>query len=413
MVIMRAARSVAGIVGLGLVAAACTGGGNGGGGGDGASGLAGAATARCLLDPDAPVEEVNAIPTDAASALDDPDDASFPEPLVETDCILSGGPPPDGIPAIDEPKFLDPGEVDFLEDREPVMAIEIEGDARAYPLQIMTWHEIANDEVGGVPVTVTYCPLCNTAIAYDRRLGGEVLDFGTSGKLYNSALVMYDRQTESLWSHFTAQGIVGALTGARLDTVPVDIVSWEEWREANPDGRVLSRDTGHDRRYGENPYAGYDDIDSPAFLFDGEVDGRLAAKEFVVGIERGEEQVAVRTDHLADEGVVEVELGGRNLTVWHDPGTRSALDSAVIAEADDVGTTSVFVPEVDGQELTFERTDDGFVDDQTGSAWDVFGTAIDGPLEGSELEPVIHVDTFWFAWGAFRAETQIVPEPEP
>jgi hypothetical protein len=273
----------------------------------------------------------------------------------------------------------------------------------------MTWHEIVNDTVDGVPVAVTYCPLCNTAIACDRRLGDRVLEFGTSGMLYNSALVMYDRQTESLWSHFTAQAIVGYLAGQELNQYAVDIVAWGAWRDAHPDGLVLSRDTGHERDYGRNPYPGYDDIDSPAFLFEGEVDGRLAAKELVVGIERGGDAVAVRTDELADAGALEVDVGGNRLVVWLDAGTASALDTGSVAGGRDVGSTGVFVPVADGRDLTFARTDEGFVDDQTASRWNVLGQAIDGPLAGTVLEPVIHVDTFWFAWGAFRPDTQIVP----
>lgn len=400
------ARWVAGIVGLGLLAAAC-----GGADGDGSTEPASTDARESAADGTATtVDQAAPSPAeDVPSALDDPDDDSFPEPLIDTAELLSGGPPPDGIPAIDRPKFLAADHVDFLDDEEPVLAIEIGDDARAYPLQVMTWHEIVNDTVDGVPVAVTYCPLCNTAIAYDRRLGDRVLDFGTSGMLYNSALVMYDRQTESLWSHFTAEGIVGHLTGQELEVYPVAIVAWADWREAHPDGLVLSRDTGHDRDYGRNPYPGYDDIDSPAFLFEGEVDGRLAAKERVIGIERGGEAVAVRADELAEAGVVEVEIGGDTLVVWLDPGTASALDSPVLAEGRDVGATGVFVPVVDGQELTFERTDAGFVDDQTGSRWNVLGDALDGPLAGRALVPVVHVDTFWFAWGAFQSDTHIVP----
>jgi hypothetical protein len=400
------ARWVAGIVGLGLLAAAC-----GGDDGDGSTEPASTDARESAADGTATtVDQAAPSPAeDVPSALDDPDDDSFPEPLIDTAELLSGGPPPDGIPAIDRPKFLAADHVDFLDDEEPVLALEIGDDARAYPLQVMTWHEIVNDTVDGVPVAVTYCPLCNTAIAYGRRLGDRVLDFGTSGMLYNSALVMYDRQTESLWSHFTAEGIVGHLAGQELEVYPVAIVAWADWREAHPDGLVLSRDTGHDRDYGRNPYPGYDDIDSPAFLFEGEVDGRLAAKERVIGIERGGEAVAVRADELAEAGVVEVEIGGDTLVVWLDPGTASALDSPVLAEGRDVGATGVFVPVVDGQELTFERTDAGFVDDQTGSRWNVLGDALDGPLAGRALEPVVHVDTFWFAWGAFQPDTHIVP----
>ncbi|HKX70388.1 MAG TPA: DUF3179 domain-containing protein, partial [Acidimicrobiales bacterium] len=289
------ARWVAGIVGLGLLAAAC-----GGDDGDGSTEPASTDARGSAADGTATtVDQAAPSPAeDVPSALDDPDDDSFPEPLIDTAELLSGGPPPDGIPAIDRPKFLAADYVDFLEDEEPVLAIEIGDDARAYPLQVMTWHEIVNDTVDGVPVAVTYCPLCNTAVAYDRRLGDRVLDFGTSGMLYNSALVMYDRQTESLWSHFTAEGIVGHLAGQELEVYPVAVVAWADWREAHPDGLVLSRDTGHDRDYGSNPYPGYDDIDSPAFLFEGEVDGRLAAKERVIGIERDGDAVAVRLDAL-------------------------------------------------------------------------------------------------------------------
>jgi len=399
------ARLLAGIVGLGLLAAAC------GGDGDTSSGAAPTERSESAGESTGTtVDQVAASPAeDVPSALDDPNDESFPDPLIDPDDLLSGGPPPDGIPAIDEPKFLQPDQVDFLDDVEPVMALQIGNDARAYPMQIMTWHEIVNDTVDGVPVAITYCPLCNTAIAYDRRLDDRVLDFGTSGMLYNSALVMYDRQTESLWSHFTAKGIVGHLAGQELDVYPVAIVSWADWREAHPDGLVLSRDTGHERDYGRNPYPGYDDIDSPAFLFDGEVDDRLAAKERVIGIESDGDAVAVRLDELTDRGVIEVDVDGTELVVWLQPGTASALEAGSVAAGKDVGSSGVFVPVVDGRQMSFARTDDGFVDDQTGSRWNVLGQAVDGPLAGAALEPVVHVDTFWFAWGSFLPETRIVP----
>ncbi|MGH9229992.1 MAG: DUF3179 domain-containing protein [Acidimicrobiales bacterium] len=398
-------RLVAGIVGLGLLAAAC------GGDGDTSSGRASTERSESADESTGTaVDQVEPSPAeDVPSALDDRNDDSFPDPLVDPDDLLSGGPPPDGIPAIDQPKFLEPDQVDVLDDAEPVMALQIGDDARAYPMQIMTWHEIVNDTVDGIPVAATYCPLCNTAIAYDRRLGDRVLDFGTSGMLYNSALVMYDRQTESLWSHFTAQAIVGHLAGQELDVYPVAIVSWADWRQAQPDGLVLSRDTGHDRDYGRNPYPGYDDIDSPAFLFRGRVDDRLAPKERVIGIERDGDAVAVRHDKLTEQGVLALDVDGTELVVWLDPGTASALDSASVAAGKDVGASGVFVPAVDGQTLSFQRTDDGFVDDQTASRWNVLGQAIDGALTGKVLEPVVHVDTFYFAWASYLPETRIVP----
>jgi len=358
----------------------------------------------------ATVDQVAATPVEEVpSALDNPRDDTLPTPLIDPQELRSGGPPPDGIPPIDEPRFLATDQVDFLADHEPVLALEIGGEARAYPVQIMIWHEIANDTVDGTPIAVTYCPLCNSAVAYDRRLGDRVLSFGTSGLLYNSALVMYDRQTESLWSHFTGEAVVGELTGSQLDTFPVSTVSWGDWREASPDGLVLSRDTGVERDYGTNPYPGYDDVDTSPFLFDGEVDGRLAAKERVIGIERSGDAVAVRLDAATEQGVVAVEVAGRPLVVWLEPGTASALDADQVVDGRDVGATGVFRPRADGRALTFVRADDGFVDDQTGSRWNILGRAVAGPLEGSRLRAVEHVDTFWFAWAAFRPDSQIVP----
>jgi hypothetical protein len=331
-----------------------------------------------------------------------------PEPLVDLDEIRSGGPPPDGIPSIDEPTFLRPGEVDFLEENEPVLALDIDGDVRAYPVQILMWHEIVNDTVGRVPVAVTYCPLCNSALAYDRRIDDKVVEFGTSGSLWNSALVMYDRQTETLWSHFTGQAIVGELTGTELETFPVATVPWGVWRDANPDGLVLSRDTGFDRNYGRNPYPGYDDVNSQPFLFEGEVDGRYTAMTRIVGVELDGDAVGVPLVTLQELGVVPATLGDTDVVVVWQSGTASSLDDGDVAGGEDIGSTGVFVPELDGQQLTLQPGEDGFTDDETGSTWNILGTAVSGPLAGSQLEAIRHVDTFWFAWSTFQPDSQII-----
>ena len=159
--------------------------------------------------------------------------------------VFSGGVPRDGIPPIDDPKFTTPEQANgWLGEQEPVIAFELNGDARAYSLQILTWHEIVNDLVGDVPVAVTFCPLCNSAIVFDRRLEGIVYDFGVSGNLRNSDLIMWDRQTESWWQQFTGEAIVGELAGKRLTFIPASIISWADFKAANPEGKVLSRDTG-------------------------------------------------------------------------------------------------------------------------------------------------------------------------
>ncbi|MBG7605079.1 MAG: DUF3179 domain-containing protein [Actinobacteria bacterium] len=395
-----------------LIAVACTSGTDDAGPVGTASGNPSDASQSAQGDGPIVVEQIESTPPDVTvSGLTIAGGGSTegaPTPLIDLNELRSGGPPPDGIPSIDEPKFLTPSEVDFLEENEPVLALDIDGDVRAYPVQILTWHEIVNDTVGGVPVSVTYCPLCNSAVAYDRRVDDQVVEFGTSGMLWNSALVMYDRQTETLWSHFTGEGIVGELTGSQLETFPVATVPWGVWRDANPDGLVLSRDTGFDRSYGRNPYPGYDDVNNQPFLFDGEVDGQYTAMTRIVGIEANEAALGVPLFVLQEEQVVTAEIGGTEIVVLWQSGTASALDAGDVAGGDDIGATGVFIPVVDGQDLTFTPTEGGFIDDQTGSTWNILGTAVDGELEGLQLESLTHVDTFWFAWSAFQPDTAIV-----
>jgi hypothetical protein len=317
---------------------------------------------------------------------------------------------PDSIPSIDDPRFIDPEDAsEWLEAQEPVAVLVIDEDARAYPLQIMTWHEIVNDVVGGEPVAVTYCPLCNSALAYPRTVDGQVLEFGTSGSLYNSALVMFDRQTESLWLHFEGLAIDGPLEGTRLEFIPVQILSFEQFREERPEGRVLSRDTGHRRDYGQNPYALYDTNQSP-FLFDGEVDDRLDAISRVVGVEIGGEPVAYPYELLSVVGgasAVHDTVGGEDIVVLWKAGVRSALDEPRIDRGRDVGSSGVFRPEAGGRALTFRADNERIEDEQTGSTWSLSGRATSGPLAGQELERVSHLDTFWFAWSSHKPTTRI------
>jgi hypothetical protein len=261
-------------------------------------------------------------------------------PLSE---FSSGGPGKDGIPALDEPRFVSVAAADeWLESREPVIELVLNGEARAYPLQILIWHEIVNDEVAGRPVAVTFCPLCNTALVFDRRLDGRMLDFGTTGNLRNSDLVMYDRQTESWWQQFGGDAIVGELAGDELAQIPARIVAWEDFAERHPDGEVLSRDTGFNRAYGANPYRGYDNVDSPPFFpATNEDDDRLAPKERVVYIERGGEAVAIPFSALEETGTLEIEVGGERLEVVWIPGVRSALDETNFKDARLVGSADV------------------------------------------------------------------------
>lgn len=347
---------------------------------------------------------------DVPSALDDPNNDAFPEPLIDLDHLISGGPPPDGIPPIDQPAFQSAEKVDWLSDTEPVLSLTVAGETRAYPLQIMTWHEIVNDTVGGTPVTVTYCPLCNSGVAFLREVDGRRFDFGTSGFLFADNLVMYDRQTQSLWPQLTGQASVGALTGTQLEAIPMGVVGWSQFRSAHPEAKVLTRDTGHDRDYGRNPYVGYDLPDGGLLvpLPDGP-DERLPVKARVIGIRIGDEALAIQRDQVADDGVMTAEVGGKELTVWQVPGQSSALDTEQIPEGQDIGSVAVFRTQVDGRDLTWRRVDDGFVDDQTGSRWSILGQAVTGPLEGTQLDAQRHLDTFWFAWVAFQPDTALTP----
>ena len=332
----------------------------------------------------------------------------FSRHTVPYDEILSGGPPRDGIPPIDSPAFVTPEEASvWLDDPEPVVVLQLNGEARAYPLQILTWHEIVNDLVGGVPVAVTFCPLCNAAIVFDRTLDGVVHDFGTSGKLRNSDLIMWDRQTETWWQQFTGEGIVGELAGKRLTMLPASIVSFSDFRTASPQGVVLSRDTGFSRSYGTNPYAGYDRADETPFLYRGDLDGRLLPKERVAAVTIGEVDAAFPFAILEKERAVNYTVNGKDLVVFFKSGTLSALDKRSIKKSRDVGATGVFDARVDGQSLTFRADGDIFVDTQTGSAWNILGQAVEGPLEGTALTPIIHANHFWFSWGAFKPDTLI------
>lgn len=348
-----------------------------------------------------------------ASALDDRFDASFPEPLIDPDEVISGGPPPDGIPPIDDPQFVSVSEADeWIHEVEPVLVVDIDGDVRAYPIQIMMWHEIVNDTVGGVPLAVTYCPLCNSAIAFDRVIRGVETTFGTSGSLYQANLVMYDRATESLWNQLDGRAVIGLLTGETLTQVPSVTMSWSTFMEARPDGLVLDKNrTGATRDYGRNPYTGLDDPNGQPFLFNGEIDVRAKAMQRIVAIENEDAAIAWSIDVLSSNARTEAtqaEFDGEPLAILWQAGESSALDTRFISGGRDVGSVGVFSSVVDDQLLTFQGSGGSFVDEQTSSTWNVLGEAVAGPLAGTRLEPVTFVRTFWFSWAAFRPDTELI-----
>lgn len=274
----------------------------------------------------------------------------FTRSAVSFDEILSGGPPKDGIPAINDPTFHPAAQEGDLHPREPVVALslpETGEPARAYPVRYLMWHEIVNDDIGDVPVAATYCPLCNTSVVFDRRLNGEIYTFGVSGKLRHSDMIMYDRQTESWWQQFTGEAIVGAMTGARLTMIPSLLQSWSAFLKAHPDGLVMKRPAGYSRSYGSNPYVGYDGAGWP-FLYRGDPpphDIAPMARVVRVGDRAWPLSRLSAAQELIEDGV--------RLT-WA-AGQASALDSRSISKGREVGDIAVYDAET-GALVVFEVT---------------------------------------------------------
>ncbi len=259
-------------------------------------------------------------------------ETDFSKTSVDFDEIISGGPPKDGIASIDAPEFVAVAEATDLAATEPVIGLVVAGDARAYPLRILIRHEIVNDTVGGIPVAVTYCPLCNSAVVFDRRVAGEATEFGTTGKLRNSDLVMYDRTTESWWQQFLGEAIVGVRTGTRFKVLPARLESWERFAARFPEGRVLVAKASLWNAYGTNPYVGYDTARRP-FLYFGDFPDNIPPMARVVAI--GNQAWALAL--LRERGRIE---SGDLVLSW-EPGQNSALDSRDIPKGRDVGNVVV------------------------------------------------------------------------
>ncbi|MFQ5755471.1 MAG: DUF3179 domain-containing protein [Acidiferrobacterales bacterium] len=350
------------------------------------------------------------VPVTHAQGYTDPQwpKTDFSKTLVDLDEIISGGPPKDGIPAIDKPEFVSTREAsDWVNPQEPVIVVSVAADARAYPLQILIWHEIVNDTVGGRLVSVTFCPLCNSSLVFDRRVNDRVLDFGTTGRLRKSDLVMYDRQTESWWQQLTGRAIVGELAGTRLTQVPASIVAFGDFAKTYPNGKVLSRRTGYSRPYGNNPYRGYDRIGDQPFLFTDTVDPRLPAMERVISISVNGKHKLYPFSIFANDPIINDKVNGLPVVVFSRQGTLSVLDQETIARSRAVPSATAYERELNGRVLTFELRDGKILDRETQSQWGLFGNAIDGQLIGQRLKPTESGVHFAFAWLAFNVDSEI------
>lgn len=300
----------------------------------------------------------------------------------------------DAIPPIDDPVYEDVTGGDWLVADDLVLGYVAGDQAWAYPLRILNFHEIVNDEIDGIPVLVSYCPLCRSGIVYDRRFEGEVLEFGNTSALYESDLVMLDRGTGSYWWQVAGEAIVGPLTGTTLTPLPSSVARWEDWRQLYPDTKVLSRDTGFDRPYDRDPFLNYaaliDDGQFPFPVGEAARDDRLATSTLVVGVEIGDVN---RVYPLPVVG------GAVNDTIDGTP--------VLVLTAGDGETANVFSPVVDGTTLHIDQVDDRYVDEETASVWMASGEAISGPLEGRRLTSIPSRTTFWFAYIAAFPDAEL------
>lgn len=304
--------------------------------------------------------------------------------------IRDGGPPKDGIPSIDNPVFVNAEDAVFVGDTDMVMGLEINGDARAYPLLILVWHEIVNDEVGGIPVAVTYCPLCYTSQVFERTIDGEAVEFGTTGKLYQSNLLMYDRLTDSYWSQALGTAVKGPLSGSKLVLVPFDVITWSDWKSAHPDTVILSTDTGYARAYEVDPYGSYYTDSRIIFPVDN-ADERMHPKEIIIGFVLDGTSKAYRQADVESSVVINDVVG----------------DTSTLLLSMFAGNTRAFDRELDGEVLTFEYDGSRITDAGSGSEWNYDGLAVAGERAGEQLTRLPIEPGFWFEWVAFHPQTLV------
>lgn len=310
--------------------------------------------------------------------------------IVSLDKIKSGGPPKDGIPSIDNPKFVSAQDATFVSGDDLVIGLRLNGETKAYPLSIMVWHEIVNDKLGDIPVAVTYCPLCFTNQVFERKINGVEVEFGTSGKLYNSNLVMYDRYTDSQWSQALGAAITGEMAGHELKRIPFDVVRWSDWESLYPDTLVLTTDTGYSRPYGSDPYGDYYTDSRVIFPVENN-DDRLHPKELILGFNDQNTHKAYKLTDLESKKIINDQMDDKKmLLVSLFPSMARAFDRTL-----------------DGQVLDFEFSNNKIIDRQTNSEWNIDGMAVSGSLQGKQLSRIVFNPGFWFEWVAFHPDTEI------
>ncbi len=323
----------------------------------------------------------------------------FEDPILDdfASNIISGGPPRDGIPPIEEPKYIPISQADAgMNDGDVVFVLEASEPVKIFPQYVLVWHEIVNEELDGEAISITYCPLTGSAVGYYGLVAAGGTTFGTSGKLLNSNLVMYDRATESYWPQILGRAITGPSKGDELDQFPVVWTRWGLAKARYPDALVLSENTGFLRNYGSDPYGSY--LDEGSYYYRGDPfmpvmnrDDRLEPKEVVIGVKSGDSQLAILKSRVAEEKVANLVVGGAPIVAIYD---------------EELDAVRIYSRQVEGQILVFTIEDSMVVDDQ-GSSWSVLGRIVEGPLEGASLEPVDYFDVMWFSWVAYYPDTEL------
>ncbi len=323
--------------------------------------------------------------------------------------IMSTGLPKGAIPAIDRPRFVSIRNArKWVRDNEPVIVVVVKNEARAYPLQIMVFHQIVNDKIKGEPLLISFCPLCNNSTVYERKVDSKVLSFNTTGLLRNSGLIMYDKQTETWWQQFTGDGLVGHYANKQLkNKYPTYIISFKKFKAHYPKGKVLSRDTGYQRQYGLNPFTGYDAIDNSPLPLKGNTDPRLPPMERVLNVNINGNYKLYTYQTISKNPVINDSFNDTAIVVFSKSGYASPLDKQEIIQSKTVPVAAAFNRYLNNMTLTFTFKDQHFVDDQTGSQWNIFGHAIHGKLKGAQLQRVDIGSHFAFASLAFRPNAKI------
>ncbi|NOR87094.1 MAG: DUF3179 domain-containing protein [Bacteroidales bacterium] len=319
------------------------------------------------------------------------------------------------IKPLNAPRYINTEQAkDSLFGGQPVIAIELNGYPLAFPINMLSYHEIVNDSIAGIPFTVAYCPLCNTAYIFDSRINHNnkeyTLKFGTSGMLRMSNLVMWDEQTETWWQHIDGEGLVGEMAGEKLKILPAKIISLNNYMEFYPQGKVMFpiEDTTYKTHYEINNYVHYDSIGSEKpFLFFNQVDPRLPAMEYIISIESDQIIKSFPLSTLQTEKVINNQVGSKDIVLFYHADMISNLDTKDISKGKQIGSGTVYSTIIENEKLHFEAINGRFKDTKTNSVWNFAGECVEGPYKGKKLTPIAYGLDFAFAWLAFHPESII------